>query len=291
MPFSSFENLISRTSRGFSKRIEFANQFVGTGALGRWFDLSGFNRIGPQNAWAGTALTWRTCDESTGNGTQIFGLQHGGNVSTATKHVINASGISNAATGIGVLQLIDMQGYWPGISTNSASAQILSGTPTLRYTNGEGCQMYFVSTSASGATAHNIAVSYTNSAGTSGRSLRLTTAMIASAIAGHISHSGNAANNHGPWLPLAAGDLGVQNVASVTFSAASGAGAGALVIARPLLTIPLTVSLTMTERDLIGSVPSLPRIRDGACLTWIYYAHAATAAATVWNGHLDVAWG
>jgi hypothetical protein len=290
MAFSSFDHLISRSSRGFKKRIEFANQFVGTGTLGRWYDLSPFNRVGPQNLWSGTSLTWTSCNESAGNGTQNFALQHGGNVSAATKHIINTAGVTTVATGLGVLQLIDMQGYWPNISTNSTSAQNLSGTPTLRYNNGEGCQMYFTANVASGATAHNIAVSYTNSAGTPGQALRLTTAMTPSAIAGHISHSGTAANNAGPWLPLAAGDTGVANVASVTFSGASGAGNGALVIAKPLVTIPLTAALTMTERDLIAAVPSLPRIRDGACLSWLYYSYGATAAATTWYGHIDVAW-
>lgn len=292
MPFSSFDHLISRTSRGFAKRIDFNYQFgvASAGTLGRWYDLSALNRLGPQNDWAGTALNWVTCNQSAGNGSRIFGIQHGPDVSPATKHVINGAAIASAAAGTGILQLVDIQGYWPGISTASASTQNLTGTPTLRYTNGVGCQLYLVTTTASGATAHNVAISYTNSGGTPGQSLRSTVSMTASAIVNHIPHSGTAANNAGPWLPLAAGDVGVSNVASVTMSASSGSGAAALVLARPICSIPMSVALTLTERDLIAAVPSLPRVLDNACLSWIYYSYGAVAANHAWYGHIDFAW-
>ncbi|NCX93960.1 MAG: hypothetical protein EBX40_04720 [Gammaproteobacteria bacterium] len=90
---------------------------------------------------------------------------------------------------------------------------------------------------------------------------------------------------------MAGGDSGVQNVASVTFSAASGAGVGALCLARPLLTLPLTSAGVTSERDLLSQLPSLPRVLDGACLTWLYLAGAATAASSAFSGHIDFAWG
>ena len=115
--------------------------------------------------------------------------------------------------------------------------------------------------------------------------------MTASAIVGHIAHSGSAANNYGPFLPLASGDYGVQNVASVQFSAASGAGTCALVLARPIAQIPLVTASLLSERDLLNQLPSLPRIYDDACLTWIYFAGAATAANTNFYGAIETAWG
>lgn len=54
---------------------------------------------------------------------------------------------STAATGVpGTLMLVDLQGYWPGISNNTTSAQTLVGTPSLRYANGAGCRLYWVQT-------------------------------------------------------------------------------------------------------------------------------------------------
>lgn len=291
MGFTSMDDLVSEITSGKFMRSDWNKITSGTFAAGRWYDFSGFNGTPIANAFAGTGLAWRTCDETTGNGTQIFGLPNGGNVSTDTKHILNVSAITGVATGVpSQLMLVDLQGYWPGISNNSAVAQTLTGTPTLRYTNGAGCRLFWVQTSAAGATAQNIAVSYSNTVPTSGRTLPVTVAMTASGIVSHISHSGTAANNYGPFLPLASGDTGVSTVATVTFSAAN-TGTGALCLARPLLTLPLTTASVAAERDLLNQLPSLPRVMDGACLTWLYFAGALTATNTNFYGAVEFGWG
>jgi hypothetical protein len=147
-----------------------------------------------------------------------------------------------------------------------------------------------VQTAANGGTAQNISLSYTDQSGTPGNTLPVTVAMTASTIVGHISHCGTAASNYGPYLPLASGDSGVQNVASVTFSAAN-TGTGALCLARELARISLGVSSLTTEKDLLNQIPSLPVIKDGACLVWLYVAGAATATNTTFIGANEVAWG
>jgi hypothetical protein len=286
------DDLVNEITSGKFNRADW-NKITGgtTYTAGRWYDFSGLAGTPVANAFAGTALAWRTCDELTGNGTQIFGLPHGGNVSPDTKHVLNVAALTSVATGVPAqLMLVDLQGYWPGITNNSATAQTLTGTPSLRYTNGAGCRLFWVQTAAAGATAQNIALSYSNTVPTAGRTLPVTVAMTASGIVGHISHSGTAANNYGPFLPLASGDTGVSTVATVTFSAAN-TGTGALCLARPLLTLPLTTVSVAAERDLLNQLPSLPRVMDGACLTWLYFAGAAAAANTNFYGAVEVGWG
>jgi hypothetical protein len=293
MPFTSMDDLVSELSNGKFARADW-NKITGGAAYtaGRWYDFSPLGGTPIANAWAGTALNWVTCTETTGNGTQIFGLPHGGNVSTDTKHILNAAALTAVATGVPAqLMLVDMQGYYPGINMNVATAQTLIGTPTLRYTNGVGVRPYLVVTATTGATAHNVALSYTNQAATSGRTLPVTVACTASAIVPHITHSGTAGNNYGPFLPLASGDTGVQSVQTITISAASGAGTAALVLARPLLTIPLVAASIASEKDFLNATPALPRIQDGACLTWLYFAGAATAASTNFYGSVEAAWG
>jgi hypothetical protein len=293
MGFTSLDDMTSEITSGKFVRADW-NKITGASAYtaGRWYDFGGLAGTPIANAWAGTALAWTTCTESTGNGTQIFGIPHGGNVSTDTKHVLNTMAVTAVATGVpGVLMFVDLQGYWPGISTNSATAQTLTGTPTLRYASGAGCRLFGVITTASGATAHNIALSYTDQAGNTGNALPVTVAMTASAIAGHIPHTGTAANNYGPFLPLASGDTGVQQVASVTMSAASGSGAMALCLARPLFQIPITTASVAAERDLVNQMPSMPRIIDGACIVPLFFAGAATAASTNFYGAIEAAWG
>lgn len=288
MGFSSLDDLIAEVTGG--KYIQSTwNKITGASAYtaGRWYDLQGLAGTPVANAFSGTALAWQTATESSG-----FGIPHGGNVSTDTKHVLNTMAVTAVATGVpGVLMFVDLQGYWPGISLNSATAQTLTGTPTLRYASGAGCRLFGTVTTASGATAHNIALSYTDQGGATGNALPVTVAMTASAIAGHIAHSGTAANNYGPFLPLATGDTGVQNVASVTISAASGSGVMALCLARPLFSLPITTASVAAERDLVNQLPSMPRVYDGACIVPLYFAGAATAASTNFYGTVDFGWG
>ena len=292
MAIQSIDNLISAISAGQTTRYDF-NKITGASAYaaGRWYDMGMLNSMPVANAWAGTALNWVTCTETTGNGTQIFGMHHGGNVSPSKKHLLNMNAWGTAATSVpGTLMLVDLQGYYPGISNNTTSAQTLVGTLTLRYTNGAGVRAFMVQTAVAGATAQNIALSYTDQAGNAANALPVTVACTASAIAGHISHSGTAANNYGPFLPLASGDTGIRSVQTVTMSAAN-TGTFALCLARPLATVTLSVAGLMTEKDLLNQIPSLPVIKDGACLVWLYGAGAATAASTTFAGGIEVVWG
>lgn len=292
MAIQSVNDLTAAFSNGRTSRVDWNKITGATGyTAGRSYDFSSLTGYPTANAWAGTALNWVTCTEATGNGTQVFGLPHGGNVTALIKHLSTIGGVTTAATGVpGTLALVDMQGYWPGITNNSIAAQTLVGTPTLRYTNGEGLRLYAVQTAIAGATAQNISLSYTNQAGTAGRALSATTAMTASAIVGHISHSGTAANNYGPYLPLGGGDSGVRNVATVTMSAAN-TGTFALCLARPLTQITLGQVNLYHTMELVNQIPSMPVVRDGACLAWIYIAGAATAASTTFMGHAETVWG
>lgn len=293
MAWTSVDDMISEITSGKFTRIDW-NKITGGAAYaaGRWYDLSSLGGTPIANAFAGTSLAWTPCDESTGNGTQIFGMYHGGNVSSDSKRLLNASAISAVATAVpSQLMLVDMCGYYPGINMNSSSLQTLTGTPTLRYTNGVGVRAALTIRTTTGATAHNLSMSYTNQAGTSGRTLPVTVSCTASAITPHITHSGTAANNYGPFLPLASGDTGIQSVESVQLSAASLAGTAALVLYKPIMTIPLTTASVASERDFVNQIPSLPEIKDGACLTWLYFAGAATAASTNIYGSLEMGWG
>jgi hypothetical protein len=292
MGFSSLDDLTSEITAGKFNRADW-NKITGGGAYtaGRWYDFSGLAGTPVANAFAGTALAWTSCNEAAGNGSQIFGIPHGGAVTPDTKHALNTMAVTAIATGVpGVLMFVDLQGYWPGISNNLATAQTLTGTPTLRYASGAGCRLFQVQTAAAGATAQNIALSYTDQAGNAGNALPVTVAMTASAIVGHISHSGVAANNYGPFLPLASGDTGVQNVATVTMSAAN-TGTFALCLARPLFSLPITTLGVAAERDLVNQLPSMPRLMDGACIVPLFFAGAATVASTNFYGSIESAWG
>ena len=295
MAITTQDQIVSAFSSGKRHSYDWNKITGATSAYtaGRWYDFSGLNGTPVANAWAGTALNWTACDEATGNGTQIFGIRHGGNVTPDIKHIVTNAALTAVATGVpGFFKLIDICGYYPGINMNVATVQNLVGTPTLRYTNGNGVRAFLSVTTATGATAHNLSMSYTNQAGTSGRTLPVTVSCTASAIVGHITHSGTAANNYGWHLPMANGDFGIRSVQSVQLSAASGAaGVAALVLAREIATIPVLQASVASERDLINQFPSMEIIPDGACLALLYFAGAATATNSNFYGNVQTIWG
>jgi hypothetical protein len=293
MGFTSFDDLINElTVNGKRYRADW-NKITGAAAYtaNRWYDLSGLGGVPVANSFPGSARAWVSCNESAGNGTDIFGIGHGGNVAADTKHLINMMAVSAIATAVpSVLMLCDMQGYYPGIDMNVNTLQTLTGTPTLRYTNGVGVRAFLVARATTGGSAHNFAYNYNNQAGAA-KANPLTVACTTGAIVPHIPHSGSAANNYGPFLPLAGGDTGIQQFNNVQLSAASGsASTAALVLTVPIMQIPLVTAGVAAERDLVNQFPSMPQIKDGACLHWLLFTGAAVVANTNFNGALEMGW-
>ena len=131
--------------------------------------------------------------------------------------------------------------------------------------NGEGCWVgILVTTATTNAGAiTNTTLSYTNSAGTAGR-----TATVA-------SYPATAVIGTVVWFQLAAGDTGVQSIQSVTLGTSYGGGAISLILARPLATFAVPVAN-------IGA-PTVPaqnpgvRLYDGTCALPIGLMTATTA--------------
>ena len=176
-----------------------------------------------------------------------------------------------------------------------------------RYSDGAGVRAMmvwssgaqFAASNGTASVAHNYAsMTYTapdtTYGGLNGRGLPMVVAGQTATVPvlGQIDHSGIAANNFGPFLPMQAGDRGVMSVQSIQLSAGSGANnIGNLLLVKPLLTLPNTTAAVATERDLMNQLPSLPRIYDGAKLGWLFFPGAATAASSSVYHWLDLCWG
>lgn len=377
MAIQSVDNMINSMSAGKLARFDF-NKVTGAAAYtaGRAYDMATLGASPVATSYPGTALVAQTFQESTGDGTNAFGIPNGGLVSSDIKHILNAAAWSVAATGVpATLILCDYLMAYPGINMNTLSAQTLinsntftassssgllltftndfttytqvrftnsggalptglsagtdyylirvsattarvatslanavagtaiaytdagTGTHTMtvqipRYTTGAGVRAFLTVRSTTGASAHNLAYSYTDQDGNAGATNPVTVACTASAIVPHITHAGIAANNYTPFLPLASGDSGMRSFQSVTLSAASGsASTAALVLVRPLGQITISVAGLMTEKDFLNQIPSLPRIYDGACLGFVLLPGAAVAASTTFAGSLEFVWG
>jgi hypothetical protein len=220
---------------------------------------------------------------------------------TATKHLLTMSAQTAGSTTVPItLLLVDMLGCYARIDGNTASAITLANTLTLpRYTSGTGVMAYsVVAPATTGSTAHNCLMTYTNQANVGSRALPQTVASTVSAVNSHIYHSGTAANNIGPFLPLQAGDTGIRSVQTWQQSAANGTASTFtnLVLAKPIMELQLTTQFLLSERDMLNQFPSLPLIQEAAatsnaCLSWIAYAGAATPASTNFFGVNRYAWG
>jgi hypothetical protein len=220
---------------------------------------------------------------------------------TATKHLLTMSAQTAGSTTVPItLLLVDLLGCYARIDGNTASAITLANTLTLpRYTSGTGVMAYsVVAPATTGGTAHNCLMTYTNQANVGSRALPQTVASTVSAVNSHIYHSGTAANNIGPFLPLQAGDTGIRSVQTWQQSAANGTASTFtnLVLAKPIMELQLTTQFLLSERDMLNQFPSLPLIQEAAatsnaCLSWIAYAGAATPASTNFFGVNRYAWG
>jgi hypothetical protein len=302
MGFSSLDDFIqSTTVDGKFLRTDWNKNALPTTAqtAGLWYDLAcAAGNPGSDTAYGtGTNLAFQSLTDAS---TTSPGIPHGGDVSTDTKHIVNASAFSAAATTMPcVFMLVDRLGFYPITTVTTTGNQALNNTvvfPTGRHTSGAGLRAYVVcssgsATTAMGAGTPNIQITYTNQAGTAGKTTpTVLPAGTTTAAKGNIVYSGTGAGKYGPFLPLAAGDSGIQSVQQFNLSATYTSGILNLVICRPLLTLPMTTIGVAAERDLLNQVPSLPRVYDGANLSWLMYAGAATPVNSAFYGALDFAW-
>lgn len=175
-----------------------------------------------------------------------------------------------------------------------------TGTHTIntllpRYTSGAGVQAFMWANNATplGAATPSLSFpSYTNSAQTSGRATPATLPIGKTAAAnGLILYSGTGAGKYGPFMPMQGGDSGVAQVNNVQISVSYVSGEFSIGLCKPLIVMPMTTIGVASERDFMNQLPSLPRVYDGANLTWLIYSGAATPTNSAFYGHLETAWG
>ena len=290
MAFSSFDDLINEMStNGKFNRYDFTKTAAVTHAVGRWYDMSLENGLPVAQPYTtGTNLAFQALSDTNGQG-----IWHGGNVSPDTKHVVNIGAFGNTATSIpSVLQLVDIIGYYPITTVTTTTAQTLNNATVFpRYQDGAGVRCYLVARATMGAGTPTIQISYTNEKGVAGRVVPVTLTAVTTAVVGHIVHSDPTANHYGAFIPLASGDSGIKSIQSITFSATMTSGSLALVVCRPLTSLPITVLGVQSERNLLNQLPSLPRVYDGANLNFLLFTGGAYAAGGSISGYIETCYG
>lgn len=175
-------------------------------------------------------------------------------------------GVTSAINAPGVLMLYDRLLHISGLSGTNTGAQTVGGSLT-RNTGGVGNQIWVEVYTQIGASGTTITASYTDDAGNSGS----TTTSVA------IGNTGLREAQRIIPLTLAAGDYGVQAVASVTLAATTGTvGDFGVTVARPLLTLNVNAVAAGVIRDMIAGLPSIQKIDTDACLAWAFWPQTTT---------------
>lgn len=261
------------------------------GAAGQWGDLSMGAGTPKFNAYVGAQLEFTPLVNT--NNAALYLPDVGATASSSTTKVITQVGIQTTQGTQNTPNtwcLADYLGFYPLIDGDSVDPQdMTNGSAIPRYADGAGVRAFLVCTSPMTQNG-TITVTYTNSAGTSGRSV--TAGVATSSTLGPVINYASttvAANTATPFLPLANNDAGVRSVQSVTMGTTTG-GFFALVLCKPLAWITTREASTWTECDTLIQGGRLPRIYDGAFLQFLFNTSGTGNPATV-RGCVTTAWG
>lgn len=133
--FSSLDDLINETTvNGKFWRADWnkLTHAVGTQAAGTWYALP--HSTGNPGAMTlgavGTNLAWHNANDRSAGA-----IYHGGDVGSDTKHILNASAFSAAATTMpAIFMLVDMLGWYPVTTTTTTGNQALINSRTFTAT-------------------------------------------------------------------------------------------------------------------------------------------------------------
>jgi len=233
----------------------------------------------PQSLWGLAGMPGAGAWNATLNGVELTAPINGQinrtNPVTGNAHLARFSG---QATIAGTLLLLDRLWHNGGYTITSTGAQN-STTPTWPArdingaTAGDGVLLALEISSAAGAAAPTITISYTNQAGTSGRSGTNVNPTANSPAAGSMFMIG-----------LQAGDVGVRSVQSLTLSASWLSGTMNLVAYRLLAALELTLANTPNALDAISA--GMPRIYDGS-VPYLAFIPSTTTASIVSGSYVE----
>lgn len=173
------------------------------------------------------------------------------------KYLLSFGLASTSALNWGLL--VDVLVMAGNINANVNTSQTVSTSALTRYTTGAGVLMTLEVTTALGASASNVTVTYTNQAGTGSRSTGAI-AMTASAIVGRLQPQALVA----PCIPFAAGDYGVRSIDSIIFSAAMGAGVLAASLYKPVMAVPGISANAFIEQDSTVKIDGIFEMVEGS---------------------------
>jgi hypothetical protein len=292
MALSGVDSIIASRTSGKTKRINWNKTVVtgATSAAGRWHEMLSGGGTGGAMVLTGTAGAGVACNAATPGALPI-----GPNVATDLRHLLSAMAITGGATltpaTILLTDIIHMYRSCALVTTPTAltAHPVWTGTGDTRMTNANGVECSLVVTTAGTAGNGALTPTYVNQAGVTARvSPQALQAPVATAPSGCLyGQTNTAVTVGGPYMPLVAGDSGVQQITSYAIGTGLTTGVGAFVLHRPICEIPLAAANVPNMLEwILGD-----RIYDDACLgMFIQIGGAATAGQQV-TGSFGTVWG
>lgn len=292
---TTFDLLVAAATNGKQWPGKWIKTATTNPVAGQYMDLWPVGGDPTVGAYGGAAYTAVQKSETT-----TGSLIHGGNVSTETKHLVNAVCAYSAGATPPTLYIYDRVLTYEACSFNAnANQAFTNGVAPARYVGASegGLKVMWTCQTGYGATASNLTqFQYTDQDGNATQSMPTTpTALIivsaaapTSTLGARVTCPAVGTTPFGPYLFMAAGDSGVRQATNFTTSAAN-TGTTCVVLARQLAILPMQIAGRGELFDLTAGLQALPRIHDGACLALF----AKFAAATGCNFEVDVTpvWG
>lgn len=231
---------------------------------GIWFDLNMSSGNPKPFYYASSPGEAATLSSSNG------GIFHGADVSPYKKYLRKLLVKGLSATGLPMnLIMLDYLMYYPFIDMSDTTSQEMVNAVTLpRNTTGEGVKIMAVLVAA-GVGGQTFQVTYTNSAGVSGRQTVVTIMNTSTAIGNIISSQNANAAASGAFLPLQSGDSGVRSIESVQMISGPDVGLFTLVLVKPVTSTCLLELTAPVEKDLLREKEFLAEFENGAYLNFI----------------------
>jgi hypothetical protein len=188
-----------------------------------------------------------------------------------TLYIARMDGFSSQA---GCLAIYDRVWAASGFSGTLTSAQTITGPvalPSARAPNsGEGLEMYLESYTATGGSAATVTVSYTNPAGTAGRTSQVDSFLTSFPI------------NRMQKIRLQDGDTGVQSIQSLTLSATTGTAGNfgvTLLKRKALLSMPVLSTAYTLDFASLG----MPTVQSDSALQFVNIGSTTTSGLIIAN--------
>lgn len=172
---------------------------------------------------------------------------------------------------VGITLLVDRLVQTSGLSGTNVALQAVNTVALTRSVSGQGVQMGIEWYTATGSTARNLTVNYTNQDNVPKSTVLY---VLGSPTAGQLTP-----------IPFAEGDYGVRSVQSVQWDLSTGTvGDFGITLYKPLTSFPITSTYTNLNMDAITS--GLPKIEDNAALAFIVLCTSSSTGTCLGQYHI-----